>query len=155
MSSPGLNYKEGSLSNTNSVSSHLEESLSNTIPVSSHREESLSNTILVSSHQEDSANEQDQIQVWFLWLRIHCPKCHHESHQKSTWDWIIKENTSASLAQKSSLRCPIYRAHSNRVVLREMWKQNNWQWIIHKPGRLFPWGTSSTCMWCLWRHILK
>ena len=63
MSSPGFNYQEGSLSNTNSVSSHLEESLSNTIPVSSHREESLSNTILVSSHQEDSANEQDQIQV--------------------------------------------------------------------------------------------
>ena len=57
MSSLGFNHQEGSLSNTNSVSSRLEESLSNTIPVSSHREESLSNTILVSSNQEDSANE--------------------------------------------------------------------------------------------------
>ena len=60
----------------------------NTNPFSSHQEESLSTTILVSSHQEDSANKQ--------------------SIKK--FERIMREtsNTSASLAQNSSLRCPIY-----------------------------------------------
>ena len=67
---------------------HQEGSLSNTNPFSSHQEESLSTTILVSSHQEDSANKQ--------------------SIKK--FERIMREtsNTSANLAQNSSLRCPIY-----------------------------------------------